>query len=152
MRVFDFLFGKKKAVRIPVLGELKSERMKDDNQTKIYSWYGSFKLGNNSNETFLVLEGDNRKPFQDQINSITDLIVNWNEIHIKTIDEMISNRVDLLNSYKNWKTDFYIGAVTPSDDEKGVFEITLEQFNVKKTDFLSIEFKNNSIVKLEVYW
>ena len=53
MYILDLLFGKKKTIKHPVLGDLESQRIKGNNNTKTYAWYGSIALSNYKEKTFL---------------------------------------------------------------------------------------------------
>ena len=52
MNIIESLFGKKKTFNHPVIGALESQRIKGNDHTKIYTWYGSIILGNKPLQTY----------------------------------------------------------------------------------------------------
>lgn len=152
MSILDLLFGKKKTIKHEVLGDLKSQRIKGNNNTKTYSWYGNITLNNHKEKTVIILEGNNLTPSNSHLESISDLVKNWETKYLSLIEEKITNqKINQETKFSNWKKDFYVGAITPMDEKKPEFELTFEPKNENETDFISVEIKNNIISKVEIY-
>ena len=152
MKIFDILFGKKKTLNHAILGILKSQRIKGNNKTKTYSWYGSVTLSNHKEETVIILEGNNITPCSSHLESINDLVKNWDTKYLSLIEEKITNqKINQERKFSNWKKDFYVGAITPMDEKKPEFELTFEPLDENENDFIGIEIKNNLISKVEIY-
>ena len=145
------LFGKKNTTKHSILGEFVSQRIKVNDNTKTYTWYGEIVINNYSEETCLILEGDNLKPYSNQINSLSHIVENWNTKYLPLIEEkIISQKISQGPKFSNWKKDFFIGAITPIDDKKAEFEITLEPLNENIVQFIGITIKNNVVVDVEI--
>ena len=152
MKILDILLGKKKTFTHSVLGVLTSDRIKGNNQTKKYSWFGSVKINNYTKETFIVAEGNNITPSNSQLESISEIVNNWENKYLNLIDEKIKmQKINQKPKFANWKTDFYLGQITPLDDKKSHFELTIEPINKNETDFIGIEIDNNKVTKIEIY-
>ncbi|SIR18039.1 hypothetical protein [Maribacter ulvicola] len=152
MNILDILLGKKKTINHPILGDLTSQRIKGNNKTKTYSWYGEIKLDKKHEKTSLFLDGNNSEPNSAQINGIVELMNGWETKHIQTIEHKIrSKKLNLNNNYNNWKSEFYVGMISPiySNHKKLEFEVTLEPINNQQEGFLSITYKDNEITELE---
>jgi len=136
----------------PVLGILKSQRIKGNNHTKNYTWYGNIILNNKSLKTTIILEGNNLSPFTNHLNFISQLIQNWESEYLPKIENKINeNGIDKIKKYSNWKNDFYLSAIYLMNNKNSEFELTLEPLDNKKTDAIGIEIKNNIIIKVEKY-
>jgi len=152
MKILDILFGKKKTIHHPILGDLISDRIKGNNRTKTYTWYGKVRFDKKHEETYLFLDGNNSEPYSAQVNSIVELMNGWETKHLQSIEQKMQlNKLELNKNYKNWKTEFYVGMISPinSNNKKLEFEITLEPINNLKEGFLSITFKDSVITELE---
>jgi hypothetical protein len=68
--MLNLLFDKKKAINDPVLGFIKSDRIKGANQLKIYSWYASYLMPNAPEESTIVIEENHLQPSPDQLSKI----------------------------------------------------------------------------------
>jgi len=152
MKILDILFGKKKTINHPILGDLISQRIKGNNQTKTYTWYGKIRFDKKHEETFLFLDGNNSEPYSAQINSMVELMNGWETKHLQSIEQKIlSQKLELNNNYKNWKSEFYVGMISPiyANNKKLEFEVTLEPINNRKEGFLSLTFKDSIITELK---
>lgn len=149
MSIIDTLFGKKKTFNHPVIGILKSQRVKGNDRTKDYSWYGSVILNNKTQETAIILEGNNTSPFSNHLAFISQLIQNWQSDYFPKIETKINEtKINKNGEYGNWKKDYYIATVYPINGKSTEFELILEPLDVAKTDAVGIEIKNNSITKV----
>jgi hypothetical protein len=152
MNLIDSLFGKKRTFNHPIIGILKSQRIKGNNLIKNYTWYGNIILNNNSQETTIILEGNNSSPFPNHLDFISLLIENWNNEYLPKIENKINeNGINKIEKYSNWKNNFYLSAIYPLNNKSSDFELTLEPLDNEKTDFIGIEIKNNIITRIEKY-
>ncbi|MAB48772.1 MAG: hypothetical protein CMC05_09090 [Flavobacteriaceae bacterium] len=152
MNIIDSLFGKKKTFNHPIIGILKSQRIKGNNHAKSYTWYGNIFLNNKSLETTIILEGSNSSPFPNHLNFISQLMNNWESEYLPKIENKINEiGINKIGKYSNWKNDFYLSAIYPMNDKNSEFELTLEPLDKQKTDSIGIEIKNNIITKIEKY-
>ena len=152
MNLLNTFLGTKKTFKHSVLGVLTSERIKGNNQTKKYSWFGAVNLNNYQKETFIVAEGNNNAPSKKHLEYISEIVTNWNTKYLKQIDQEIKKqKISQKPKFENWENDFYLGQITPLDDNKPHFELTLEPINENKTDFIGIEIDNNKVTKIEIY-
>ena len=152
MDLINTLFGTKKTFKHPVIGMLKSERIKGNKHTKSYSWYGNIILSNQKNKTTIILEGNNLSPFTNHLNFISELIQNWESEYVPKIETHINkNGINKIPKYSNWKNNFYLSAIYPLNNKSTAFELTLEPFDDKQTNTIGIEIKNNIITKVETY-
>jgi hypothetical protein len=107
---------------------------------------------NNQSETFIVAEGNNNVPYNKHLESISEIVTHWQTKYLKLIDEEIKRlKINQKFKFENWETDFYLGQITPLDDNKPYFELTLEPINKNETDFIGIEIDNNKVTKIEIY-
>ena len=152
MNIIDSLFGKKKTFNHPVIGVLKSERIRGNNHTKNYTWYGNRILNNNPLKTTIILEGNNSSPFANHLNFISQLIENWESEYLPKIEsEIKKSEIDKIEKYSNWKNDFYLSAIYPMNDKSIAFELTLAPLDNDEIDSIGIEIKNNIITKINKY-
>jgi len=152
MNIINSLFGIKKTFYHPVLGNLKSQRIKSNDSTKNYTWYGSILLNKESHETTIIMEGNNETPYQVHLNCVSDLIEKWETEYLPKIvikvNEIVTNRNE---KYSNFKDNFYLSAVYPMSEKNAKFELTLESINSEKTDCIGVEIKNYIITKIQMY-
>ena len=148
MNIIESLFGKKKTFNHPVIGALESQRIKGNDHTKIYTWYGSIILGNKPLQTTIILEGNNLSPSANHLNFVSSLVENWESGYLPKIQNLISeNRIDKIGKYSNWRSDFYLSAIYPLNNQSSEFELTLEPLDDEKTYAIGIEIINNNITK-----
>ena len=152
MNIIDSLFGKKRTYNHPIIGILKSQRIKGNNLTKNYTWRGNIKLNNTLLVTTIILEGNNSSPFANHLNFISQLIQNWEREYLPKIENEINKiGINKIEKYSNWKNDFHLSAIYPMNEKSNEFELTLEPINTDLTDSIGIEIKNNIITKVEKY-
>jgi len=152
MNLINALFGSKNTFNHPVIGVLKSERIKGNNQTKTYSWYGQIKLNNKLFETTIILEGNHSSPFPNHLNFICQIIESWKSEYIPKIEtEIIKKGINKIPAYSNWKNEFYLSAIYARNNKSSEFELTLEPLNRDEIDSIGVEIKNNIITKVEKY-
>ena len=152
MNIIDSLFGKKKTFKHPIIGVLKSQRIRGVNHTKSYTWHGNIFLKNQLLETTIILEGNNTSPFPNHLDFISQLVSNWENEYLPKIENKINDTgIDNIGKYSNWKNDFYLSAIYPMNNKSSEFELTLEPIDKMKTDSIGIEIKNNIITKIEKY-
>ncbi|WP_405397820.1 hypothetical protein [Maribacter sp. Asnod2-G09] len=152
MSISDLLFGKKKTFNHPILGTLKSDRIKGNNQTKTYTWRGSILIGNNTIETLFYLEGNNAAPFSNHIDFVCQLAENWDSEHLSNIEEKINKKgIDKVEPFSNWKNDLYLAAIYATNKKNTDFELTLEPVDSENLDSIGIDVKNGIITKVEIY-
>ncbi|AUC77049.1 MULTISPECIES: hypothetical protein [unclassified Olleya] len=152
MKIIDYIFGTKKTFNHPILGTLTSERIKGNNKTKNYSWQTTVLLKGNTEETYIILEGNTSSPFSNHLTAISQLIENWDNDYLPKIENKINdNGLNKIEKYSNWKTDFYLAAIYPISDKNETFELTLEPLDKEKDDHISIVLKNKVITKIEKY-
>ena len=152
MSISDLLFGKKKTFDHPILGTLKSDRIKGNNQTKTYTWRGSILIGNNTIETLFYLEGNNAAPFSNHIDFVCQLAENWDSEHLPNIEEKINKKgIDKVEPFSNWKNDLYLAAIYSTNKKSSDFELTLEPIDSENLDSIGIDVKNGMITNVEIY-
>ncbi|WP_299799289.1 hypothetical protein [uncultured Maribacter sp.] len=152
MSISDLLFGKKKTFNHPILGTLKSDRIKGNNQTKTYTWRGSIIIGNNTIETLFYLEGNYAAPFNNHIDFVCQLAENWNSEHLPNIEEKINKKgIDKVEPLSNWKKDLYLAAIYAANKKNTDFELTLEPIDSENLDSIGIDVKNGIISKVKIY-
>ena len=152
MNLIDSLFGKKKTFKHPIIGVLKSQRVKGNNHTKSYTWYGSVFLNDKALKTTIILEGNNLSPFPNHLIFISQIVKHWESDYLLKIESKIKeNGIDNIEKYSNWKNEFYLSAIYPLNGKNSDFELTLAPLNNKKTNSIGIEIKNNIITKIEKY-
>ena len=152
MALIDLIFGKKKTIKHPTLGVFQSERIKGNNQTKHYTWYGKLNLDNKAPETTVILEGNNAGPFTNHLNFISQLKVHWLSKYLPEIDKKITEKgIDKGEEYANWKKTFYLSAIYAANDKSPEFELTLDPLDKQKINSIGIVFKNNIISEIEKY-
>ncbi|WP_299326264.1 hypothetical protein [uncultured Maribacter sp.] len=152
MSISDLLFGKKKTFDHPILGTLKNDKIKGNNQTKTYTWRGSIVIGNNTIETLFYLEGNNSASFNNHIDFVCQLAKNWNSELLPNIEEKISKKeIDKIEPFSNWKKDLYLAAIYAANKKNTDFELTLEPIDSENLDSIGIDVKNGMIINVEIY-
>ena len=146
----DLLFGKKKTFNHPIIGILESQRIKGDNNTKSYTWYGSIIVGNKPHETTIILEGNNSSPSSNHLDFVSQLIENWESEYLPKIETEINDSgLNKIEIFSNCRNHLYLSAIYPMNGKSAEFELTLEPLDEEKTDAISVEIKNNIITKVE---
>ena len=152
MSISDLLFGKKKTFNHPILGTLKSDRIKGNNQIKTYTWRGSILIGNNTIETLFYLEGNYATPFNNHIDFVCQLAENWDSELLPNIEEIINKKgIDKVEPFSNWKKDLYLAAIYAANKKNTDFELTLEPIHSENLDSIGIDVKNGMITNVEIY-
>lgn len=152
MSILNFLFGKKKIIIHPIIGEIISDRIKGNNQTKSYTWLGSITLNNQPEKTTIIMEGHASGPLSAHLSFISQLIENWENKFLPNIEQIIIEKgIDKTEKYSNWKNEFYVGAVVPTNAKKSEFELTFEPLNSENSNFICIEFKNSTIINVQTF-
>ena len=152
MSIIDLFFGSEKTYNHPIIGALKSQRIKGQNLTRNYTWYGDVVLNGKSQETTIILEGDSYRPYTIHLDFISQLIQNWSTFYIPKIENKIEKiGIRKIEKYSNWKNDFYLSAVYPLSDKSSDFELILEPLDKYKTNSIAIEIKNNIVAKVEIH-
>ncbi|ADY28203.1 hypothetical protein Celly_0368 [Cellulophaga lytica DSM 7489] len=155
MSFLNFLFGKKRIFKHPVLGDFTSDRTKGNDKSKTYTWYGYVNLetGNVSDYvSSIFVNGNENSPYSNQLHFITELVQNWTnkyllEIEQKINQESFSKKVAL----RNWKKEFYLSAVYANNVKTLDFELTLESKTNPEYPTIGIAVKNGIIYKAELY-
>jgi|GEM_PF-5979369 len=152
MSIIDLLFGSKKTYNHPIIGALRSQRIKGQNLTRNYTWYGNVVLNGKSQETTIILEGDSYRPYTIHLDFISQLIQNWSTFYLPKIENKFKEiEILKIKKYFNWKNDFYLSAIYPLSDKSSDFELILEPFDKYKTNSIAIEVKNDIVAKVVIH-
>ncbi|WBU89770.1 hypothetical protein [Cellulophaga omnivescoria] len=155
MSFLNFLFGKKRTFKHPVLGVFTSDRIKGNSTAKTYTWYGYFNLETNNVNDYvssIFINGNNNTPYSNQLQFITQLIENWQDNYLLEIEQKIneqdfSNNPDLIN----WQNKFYLSAIYTNNFKSLDFELTLESKQNPNYPTISVNIKNAIILNVALY-
>jgi hypothetical protein len=148
MNLLDILLGKKKTVTDDVFKTIKSSRIKSQNPNKNYSWLTEYKIPNAKEFTVIILEGNNQKPNVAQLNGIKNILQNLDKFYQKIDMELKPHLKNMIINkrrvFENWKSEFYLEAISPLDDNKVEFEFYFSRIN-KEKEFITITYRNGKI-------
>lgn len=144
MKIFDALFGKKKIINHPILGNIESERILGNNQTKIYDWSGNKNFYKNK-KTFFTLNGDCTNPDSTELSFIIQFMENLNKKYLNEIIEKIYIK-DILKNKSNFKNEYYLSAIISLGKHK--FEVIFDKIDENKFNPIGIEYQNGIISKV----
>ncbi|CAM4254237.1 hypothetical protein ZORO111903_09865 [Zobellia roscoffensis] len=153
MNLLDFLFGKKKTVNDPVLGIIKSERIKGENHTKSYSWYAGYLMPNAPEKSSVVLQGNNRAPNPAQLNEIKYILHNLDSLYLK-VDEKLAHEgknqtLSEREAFKNWRNFFYLGAIHPANLDTSLnFELGFDPIDREANGYMSFTYANRELTEM----
>jgi hypothetical protein len=153
MNLTDILFGKKKTVSDDVFKTIESSRIKSQNPNKNYSWSTKYKIPNAKEFTVIILEGNNQKPNLEQLNGIKDILQNldkfYQKIDIELKPHLKNSVVNKRYVFENWKSEFYLEAISPLDDNKVEFEFCFSRVNEGK-GYMIITYRNGKLENIDL--
>lgn len=141
------LFGEKITVKDERIGTLSS-RIKSRNPSKEYSWISEHLLPEQQQKTVLILEGNFNGPYDSQFKSVYRIIEEFKLI-IEDVDYELKKNSSKYEKIKNWKSEFYLAALTPNDVNRNEFEINFEPFDKDDTRYVSLLWRNGNLSEIE---
>ncbi|MBU2947415.1 hypothetical protein [Zobellia uliginosa] len=154
MNLLDFLFGKKKTINDPVLGIIKSERIKGENHTKSYTWYAGYLIPNALEKSSVVMQGNNREPNPAQLTEIKYILHNLDSLYLK-VDEKLAHEAknqtpSEREAFKNWRNFLFLGAIHPANLDTSLnFELGFDPIDVKSNGYMSFTYSNREIIEMD---
>lgn len=143
--IIDFLFGKKRIVKVPNIGDFES-RIRKDNPSINYSWQFYGILDNQEKETSIIIHGNSKGPSISQKNALYELIDNIEDL-IKQIEPMVPKSP----MFSDWKNTFYIAAINTCEEKENSLEISFEPKDEDKTNNFGFIWRNNVISEIEAH-
>lgn len=149
MNLIDTIFGKKKTIMHPILGVIESERIKGNNSNKTYTWNANVRINNYPEDTFIILEGNNKKPSANQMDYVSLVIEKWNFIYIPKIEAFIHEK-NLLE-FSNFKENSFLAAIYATDQKNLFFELSFASLDTENDTGFGIVLQNDLIASLAKY-
>ena len=148
------LFGRKIKINDNRIGELSS-RIKSDNLSVEYTWYGEYKLIGQNKVTAFYLNGNCLGPYSEQLRSVHRVVDTLNDIFLK-IDVELKKRQDVKDRFKiDWRNDFYLAAIYSDIQDSSLFsnrlELSFEALDDEDLNAIGLIWQNDKLIEIEIY-
>lgn len=142
----DLLFGKKKYIPTDKLGTFEA-RFKANSQ-KVKTWISTIRIAGYSDEIVIILDGNSSGPFTKQVEHVTPIIENIEQLDNK-LRTKIQDNSSLNEKFKKFDLkELRLVCINPWDETRNNFELSYE-FISDDTEGVSVIYENEKIIKIE---
>ena len=150
--ISDFLFGRHITIENERIGRLKA-RVKGDNPSINCTWTSEHQLAGQARPTVFILEGNNKGPHKEQLDSIYKIIDTLNDIVVQ-VDKRLKTKSDIKERYRrDWTKEFFLSAIYAYDPfTKGIerqFEVNFEPITGEDTDYITMIWDKGRLTEIE---
>ena len=144
------LYGRKVYFEDKVIGKLNA-RIKNENPSIYYNWFGECNLIGREKDTEFDLIGNSQGPFKLQLKEVHDIINSLNFME-KQIESKINECPEGREKFKDWPSNFYLERVVAIDGKDNRFEVHFSPIDLNDFRNVYVIWKSGIIeIELELF-